>query len=251
MAFINCDIGERGTDNTTDLALMRFIDMANIACGGHAGDRESVKFFMGMARKYNTRVSAHISYPDKENFGRASMQIGGPALTNALERQWNLINAYNHIKKVDTIKFHGALYNDSVKDKSLARFLACWSLTKGITKIITNPSGFLGQEADSLGIVVIPEFFAERNYVTSGDSVELSSRTLKWASITDLDEAVDHVKLFLDKQEVNAYIKNNMKWDRKIVKLNYGDDPTICIHSDSEIALDLAHKLYDLLNLRK
>lgn len=242
--FINCDIGEFGANNKRDDAIMRFIDMANIACGGHAGDIESVKWYVEMARKYNKRVSAHISYPDRENFGRASMQIGGVILTNALDRQWNLINRYSHIKQIETVKFHGALYNDSVKEKSLARFLACWALTKQISSLVTDPSGWLAKEGDSLGLNIIPEFFAERTYVKEDGNIRLSPRSLKWASIKNLDEALVHTQRFIESNKVKVHYKDDDgQWHESIEALNYGDNCTICVHSDSEIALKLTQAL--------
>ena len=68
--LLNCDIGERGTNNRTDLALLDHIAIANIACGGHAGNVESVRFFYAQALEKGVRPTLHLSYPDRENFGR-------------------------------------------------------------------------------------------------------------------------------------------------------------------------------------
>ena len=108
---VNCDIGERGVNHPTDLKLMTLISTANIACGGHAGDRESVDAFCALADKNNVTVSAHLSYPDKENFGRISMKIDPERLADSLSEQYELMPP-----AVKRIKFHGALYNDAVAE---------------------------------------------------------------------------------------------------------------------------------------
>ncbi|MDX1294772.1 MAG: LamB/YcsF family protein, partial [Sulfurimonadaceae bacterium] len=103
--LINCDIGERGVAHATDDALMEHIDIANVACGGHAGSHESVAYYLGLAEKFSVDVSAHLSYPDPENFGRKVMQIETPELLRSLDEQYALLS---HVK---CVKLHGALYN--------------------------------------------------------------------------------------------------------------------------------------------
>ena len=58
---INCDIGERGADHPVDRQLMELIDIANIACGGHAGDDASIPFFCELAKKRKLIITAHLS----------------------------------------------------------------------------------------------------------------------------------------------------------------------------------------------
>ena len=72
---VNCDIGERGADHPVDRQLMELIDIANIACGGHAGDETSIHAFCQLAEQHGVTVTAHLSYPDRENFGRRSLDI--------------------------------------------------------------------------------------------------------------------------------------------------------------------------------
>src|SRR5918911_1884166 len=69
---INCDVGE-GIGN--DEAIMPFITSANIACGYHAGDENTIWQTMELAKKYNVSVGAHPSFLDKENFGRKEMNL--------------------------------------------------------------------------------------------------------------------------------------------------------------------------------
>ena len=74
---LNCDMGEgfgpwkMGNDE----GIMSLIDAANIACGGHAGDPSTMRQCVTLARKHDTEIGAHVSYPDKEGFGRRAMDI--------------------------------------------------------------------------------------------------------------------------------------------------------------------------------
>ncbi len=70
--ILNCDIGERGADHSIDDELMSYIDMANIATGGHAGDLISMHHYIDMAIKHDVTICAHIGYPDVPNFGRVN-----------------------------------------------------------------------------------------------------------------------------------------------------------------------------------
>lgn len=248
--LVNCDIGERGANHPIDNQLMQNIQMANIACGGHAGDSESIKWYMGMARKYGVAVSAHLSYPDKENFGRVSMQIGIEELAKTLDIQMNLLNSHRIIK-VNAVKFHGALYNDSVKDSALASVLVCWLKEKGIRNVITDATGCLAKECEQAGIDVIAEFFAERNYVVDDEgNARLAPRTLPFASIHDLDAAVAHTLAFNSTEHtIEAYKEEDGVYKPVAHKFDVSEDSinTVCIHSDSPIALDLAKMLKEVI----
>src|SRR6188768_2853710 len=69
---INCDLGE-GIGN--DELIMPYITSANIACGYHAGDEETMKETIFLAKKYNVSIGAHPSFLDRENFGRKEMKL--------------------------------------------------------------------------------------------------------------------------------------------------------------------------------
>jgi len=69
--LINCDLGECLIPNP-DADIMSLIDMANIACGGHAGDDESMVKTIKLAKENNVKIGVHPSYKDQANFGRVS-----------------------------------------------------------------------------------------------------------------------------------------------------------------------------------
>lgn len=113
MTLINCDLGECLSPNT-DEQIMPLIDQASIACGGHAGDSESMSRAVQLAKRYQVQIGAHPSYPDKANFGRMSQQYEANALFEHLYQQVTQLN--DICLKQDVvmayIKPHGALYHD-------------------------------------------------------------------------------------------------------------------------------------------
>lgn len=234
--IINCDIGERGADHPIDIELMAYIDLANIACGGHAGDKQSVDVFLKLAQRYDIAVSAHLSYPDIQNFGRFSMDIAFEELALSLDKQYALM------PDVKVIKLHGALYNDANVDKKLAENLAAWFKTNNIRAVITPFDSLLAIESKKLGINVMPEAFAERRY-TYDDKLNqllLVNRSKDYASIYETEEAVKHARQIIIDKKIQAY--NEV--DGKLIIKEYPiEAQTICIHSDSPIALELVKAL--------
>lgn len=234
--FVNCDIGERGADHPVDMKLMKLIGMANIACGGHAGDKESVEAFRRLAAEENVKVSAHLSYPDRINFGRVSMQISNRELFDSLSRQYSLM------PDVTCVKFHGALYNDANTDKQLALLLTDWMVQNGIKEVVTPFDSVLARIAEESGIVVLAEGFAERRYDMNPETgqLTLTSRRYPDSSITDLNEAVCQAKKMTEEGLVAAFVRTDEKTEVRECPIR---TETICIHSDSVIALDLAKAL--------
>jgi 5-oxoprolinase (ATP-hydrolysing) subunit A len=234
---INCDIGERGANHPVDRELMKYIAMANIACGGHAGDRESVEAFLALAAERDRDVSAHLSYPDRDNFGRISMEIPRKELLKSLDEQYELMGG------IKTVKFHGALYNDCWADPSLASDLAEWLKTTGITTVVTPDRSCLALESTKRGMAVMAEAFAERRYAYNPDTDRLSlvNRQLDYGSIHVLNEAVAHAVKIVQEGLVEGHIDDG-KGTVKILPISLKAD-TICIHSDSPISLELAAAL--------
>jgi len=232
--LINCDIGERGAAHPEDTAMMSFLDIANIACGGHAGDRASINFFTQLAEKHGVQISAHLSYPDPKNFGRLSMQIKDDDLLTALDEQRNMM------PHVTMLKFHGALYNDAAAQPALARLLAEWAKDSGLDCIIAPNSSELSIAAKVVGLHVLAEVFAERNYQLQNDQLVLVDRKHPHASIQDLETALSHCDHILKHGIVTACLDDEgLRRQECPVQAD-----TICIHSDSPIALPLAQALH-------
>lgn len=245
---VNCDIGERGPEHPVDLTLMSCIDIANIACGGHAGDRCTAARFRNLADEHGVTITAHLSYPDPENFGRVSMVLSDADLVHALDRQLQVLPDAN------LVKFHGALYNDSCGDSALAELLAFWLHDRGISGVLTLPDSALAHACRPRSIQVLDEAFAERRYCYDpiADRLLLASRHMEGATIEDLDEAVLQAERMIRHGTVYAFPfpeyggsgQCPALGDARLVRARFA---TICVHSDSPIALPLARKLREVL----
>lgn len=240
MITINCDIGERGPQHVVDIELMNYVQIANIACGGHAGDAESVRTFRALAHEKGVQVSAHLSYPDKENFGRQSMEISHGDLLASLDSQFAMM------PDVKMVKFHGALYNDSCKNQALAELLADWLVKHGITRIVTPANSDMADSCKARHIELVAEAFAERTYAYDPETgrLNLTNRSREYACIHNCALAVAQTKDILQKNQINAYIEHpDGSYERRIVPI-IAD--TVCIHSDAVISLELARELSSL-----
>lgn len=232
MTLINCDIGEQGPLHEGDRKLMAFIHIANLACEGHAGDRASVDAFRVLAAARGVQLAAHLSYPDRENFGRATMSIPEAELGAALKAQLALLPG------VALVKFHGALYNDAWRDAALAELLAAWLQRSGITEIIAPADSELSFAARKLGITVLREAFIDRRYACDeAGQLRLADRAAAGAAITDLGEALAQAENIINHGRVNVSGDPATPVWKDIVA------DTVCIHSDSPIALQLAATL--------
>jgi UPF0271 protein len=242
--LLNADIGERGPDQPVDRVLMGLLDIANIACGGHAGDAASVSAFRELAGREGARTAAHLSYPDKDGFGRTTIDLPFDSLRMSLDAQFDLM------PDARIVKFHGALYNDSCSDARLASRLCTWLRNRGVMSVITLAGSALAVACTGAGIEVLAEAFAERRYVYSAADrrLLLVSRKSPHASITDLDEAVRAVRTIVEDGRVHAFVdhpghRNETGMFDIVVD-------TICIHSDSPIAVDLARAVREILGPR-
>ncbi|MDD7986772.1 LamB/YcsF family protein [Lentisphaera marina] len=230
---INCDIGERGINNVIDQELMTLIDIANLACGGHAGDSESVQFFRDLAEKNDVQVSAHLSYPDRVNFGRLSMKLDRDELLDALDQQHSLV------KDVKWVKFHGALYNDLNANKSLAKLVYTWLEANEIEVLLCPQKSAIAELCHQHEqIQVLAELFAERAYIydQEADQFALMPRQQSGAVLKDLEEALAQSEDLL-----LGRVLTQEEDGRKVLREIHGE--SICIHSDAKIALELAKEL--------
>lgn len=230
MIRINCDIGERGVAHPIDDQLMEYIDIANIACGGHAGNQASVNYYLSLCGKYNVRPSVHVGYPDPENFGRKKMDISNKALFESLDKQIELFPS------IDMIKPHGALYFAINESDALAQMFVDWCVKKKIKVIINTPFGRIAEICKSRkDISLLKESFVERGYFLKDDNYpELIPRGKPKAEIKQVSDAVKQYQ-----QLTQGFILINGE------SHNFDSD-TACIHTDSSIALELAKAIKEV-----
>lgn len=231
---INCDTGE-GTGN--DEALMPFITSANIACGYHAGDEETMRTTILLAKKYGVNIGAHPSFPDRENFGRTERQTTPEEVYRLITEQLLLFKkiADECAAKVYHAKPHGALYNTAARDKSLAKAIAQAVKDFDAGLILFGLSGSCSiTEANRIGLKTYNEVFADRTY---GNDGSLTPRSKPGALIEDEEAAVKQVLQMMEKKTVTTLSgkKISMQAD------------TVCIHGDGKHAVPFAKRLHEAL----
>ena len=173
---INCDLGEKSKhhSNKHDPDLLEIVNSANIACGYHAGDEETMNDVIKISKKNNVSIGAHPSFNDPENFGRERMNLSSTEIEKLIIDQYEILQniASNYGENVSHIKPHGALNNMACEDIDLATTLA--KTIKEISKdlIYLVPTGSKMEEAaKKLDMKIACEIFADRNYEDDGLSL--------------------------------------------------------------------------------
>lgn len=221
---INCDLGEGMPD---DALLMPFLASCNIACGGHFGDRMTMQTAILLAKEHNVNVGAHPSYPDKENFGRKSLNLEFEFLEDSLISQIHDFQEVCLSQNVDFhhIKPHGALYNDLAKDEKLATFFL-----KLIQKYFQDiplycpPNSKIATLAPNYGVKTILEVFADRSY---NDNLTLVARSHPKALLTSIEEVEEHLLPMIFEKKIRTISGQLISVEAQ----------TVCVHGDNPSAL--------------
>ncbi len=237
---LNCDLGElsEAIADGTQEALLRAITSANVACGGHAGDAQTMRTTIEQALRAGVAVGAHPGYPDRTNFGRVELNLPLEALTDSIYEQVRVCAkiAVACGARLVHVKPHGALYNQAVKDRTLAQAIAA-----GVAKARSEcSSGFIllpvlvGLAGSPMldvfrqaGLGVAAEAFADRRYEPDGT---LRSRKFDDALIRDPAEAARQAIGIAERGIVTAHDCTEVKLVAQ----------TICIHGDTPGAPQIA-----------
>lgn len=212
---LNCDMGENiGNDED----IMPYITSANIACGFHAGDANSMLATIRLAKKYGVAVGAHPSWPDREGFGRWEMSLPAEEVEALVLYQIGALRAIAKAESVELrhVKPHGALYNQAAKDQILANAIAGAVKRFSGNLILVGLAGSeLVRAGIEVGLRVANEGFPDRSYNPDGTLV---SRKQVNAIIISPEEVAAHaVKL----------IQEGILFEGKQVKID-----TLCLHGD-------------------
>ena len=238
---INCDLGEKSKlhSDHNDPELLSIVNSANIACGYHAGDEETMNKVVQISKKNNVSIGAHPSFKDIENFGRKRQNLNSSEIKKLIINQYEILQAIasKHNEKVTHIKPHGALNNMACEDMELSITIA-----KTIEEIDKNliylvPTGSKMETAgNKYNLNIACEIFADRNYEDDGNLV---SRLKENALITDPNLAKSHVLKMVKNQSLNCLSGKQIP-----CKID-----SICIHGDNKSSLDTAkiikNELYD------
>ena len=232
---INCDLGEKSKhhSNKHDPDLLGIVNSANVACGYHAGDEETMSQVIKISKKNGVSIGAHPSFNDPENFGRERMNLSSSEIVKLIIDQYEILQkiALKHGENVSHMKPHGALNNMACEDIELATTLA--KTIKGISKdlIYLVPTGSKMEEAaKKLDMKIACEIFADRNYEDDGNLV---SRKKPHALITDPLKAQKHVLKMVKTQSLNCHSGKQIPCEID----------SVCIHGDNLSSLETAKSI--------
>ena len=224
MIDLSADMGEGspGEDEIWPL-----ITSANVACGGHYGDEQSMTAAARHAREFGVQVGAHPSYPDRENFGRKTMSMPPATLRASLVAQ---IQALRALTGITFVKPHGALYNDAHVDAALsALIIAAIREVDSSLAIVCPAKSKMADAARAAGTRVIREAFADRRYNPDGSLVSRKEP----GALLDVDEAAAQAKLLASAGQVVA---------RDGSRISVPFD-TVCVHADMAHAVERLHAI--------
>ena len=229
---LNCDMGE-SPDGSVDTAIMPFVSSANIACGFHAGNADTMRRTVQLALQHSVAIGAHPSFADRENFGRREMHLSAVEIISMVIAQLQTLKAIAVAEgsRLHHVKPHGALYNMAAKDASLARSIANAVLDFDGSLIVYGLSGgCLVSEAKAIGLRTASEVFSDRSYQPDGT---LTRRTDPSAMIHDKQKSIEQV---LQMVRTGKVVAN----DGTVITVTA---ETVCIHGDETGAAALACEL--------
>lgn len=231
---LNCDLGE---GLTTDEQIIPLISSANIACGYHAGDVDTMKRTIELCLQQHVAIGAHPSWQDKENFGRTEMQKTAEDIYDFVTAQLSVIAqlAKEQGGVLHHVKPHGALYNQSAKDRKIAAAIAKAVYDFDPSLILFGLSESISlTEATALDLQTAHEVFADRTYQDDGS---LTLRSQPNALIKDEQTSLQQVLQMINTQTVTSVTG-------KIITLKAD---TICIHGDGSNAVAFAKTISSAL----
>lgn len=229
MKLINCDLGECLTPDPDEM-IMPLVDMANIACGGHAGDHASMKKTIQLAKKYHVKIGAHLSYLDKENFGRISQTLSTDGLFAMLLKQMTEFQDLCQQLEVEMfhIKPHGALYHDMMQKPEILDVLCRLidEINPALELVLQAAihQERLAKKSVQSSIKFIYEVFADRGY----QDHQMIARTEPGAMLIEAEQIVAQYQRFSQQQ-------------------SFAID-TICFHSDHPASVTALKLLKDTSN---
>jgi UPF0271 protein len=231
---LNSDLGEgAGFDHD----LLPLVSSANIACGFHAGDADTMKRTISAARARSVAVGAHPSLFDRENFGRTELAVTPEQVYDAVAYQLGVFQAIagGEGMPVSHVKPHGALYNMASRDNQLAVAVvrAIASADRAL-RLFAPDRSELAKAAAEIGLTVVAEVFADRNYMPDGSLV---SRTRPDALLSDPEIAAQRVIRVLRESNVQSIDGSDVVIDAD----------TVCVHGDTPGAVEFARALREHL----
>ncbi|HSK11877.1 MAG TPA: 5-oxoprolinase subunit PxpA [Phnomibacter sp.] len=228
---LNADVGE---GLNTDAELMPFITSANIACGYHAGNGETIRRTIALCLEHNVAIGAHPSFADRGNFGRKEHDLPIDEIAGLIREQLHIMqNACDEMgAMLHHVKPHGALYNLSARNTDVARTIA-------ETVFAFNPGLFLyglsGSHSVAEGVMAglntVAEVFADRTYQPDGS---LTPRHQQGALIEDGMQALQQAWVLATEHRVQATGGSSIELIAE----------SICLHGDGPHAVSFTRLIH-------
>jgi UPF0271 protein len=231
---LNCDLGEGAGG---DAELMPLISSVNVACGGHAGDDETMRATVDLALRHGVAIGAHPGYVDRQNFGRVELALSPDEVRGLVlsQTQRLLAVAGSRGARLRHVKPHGALYNLAARDAGVARAVAEAVYEADPRLVLVGLAGSCLIAAGSIcGLSTLQEAFVDRTYQPDGS---LTPRTQPAALILDPAMAASQALRLAREGRVTAV-------DGSEVAIRAD---TLCLHGDGPHAIEFARAIRSAL----
>jgi len=238
---LNCDLGETSIKHSAenDPKLMKLINTANIACGFHAGDEETMRKTVDLAIKYNVSIGAHPGFSDKENFGRKRINLTKDEIKKLILDQIQILSEISESRGLSLthVKPHGALNNMACENYELSFTIGqtIKELNRDLIFMVL-PETEMEKAGKDLNLKVACEIFADRNYEDNG---RLVSRDQSYALKSDVVEATQDIVNMLNDKSILCYSGKRIPCQID----------SICVHGDGKNAVEIVRNIKN--NLEK
>ncbi|WP_203566908.1 5-oxoprolinase subunit PxpA [Aestuariimicrobium ganziense] len=230
---LNADLGESDAQAGLifpDEQMLAIVTSANVACGHHAGDRDSMLATTRRAAELGVVVGAHVSYLDRDDFGRRRMDVDAPILHGWVVEQLDLMAEVCRRTGavLGYVKPHGALYNRIAADDEQAQVVVeAVAEAGGGIGLLGLPGSAVESRCRRAGLPFHIEAFADRGYAADGSLVP---RGEPGALLHDPDEVAARIVGLVTRGELAAV-------DGTVLRVN---PDSVCVHGDSPGAVEMA-----------
>jgi UPF0271 protein len=237
---LNSDLGESYGAWTLgdDLAMLKLVTSANVACGFHAGDPTTLSATCSAASELTVRIGAQVGYHDLAGFGRRFIDVAPRDLTADVVYQIGALDGLAQVSgsAVAYVKPHGALYNAIVHHREQARaVVAAVSAYDETLPVLGLPGSVFLEEAEKAGLRTVTEAFADRAYTPEGTLVP---RTTDGAVLHDPAVVAERVRRLVVDHTLEAV-------DGTVLAVTA---ESVCVHGDTPAAVEMATAIRSLLD---
>jgi UPF0271 protein len=229
--------GDGGREGDGDRALLLVVTSAHVACGFHAGGPALMRRTLAAAAASGVAVGAHPSYPDREGFGRRSMDLPLRQVVDDVVYQIGALDGLARMEgvRVRSVKPHGALYSRMAGDEECTGAVAEALLAYGGGLRLVLPAGSRALTvAAAAGVTAVPEAFCDRGYLADGS---LAPRGTPGALVAEPAEAARRAVLLATRGTVTALDGTELSLAAQ----------TLCVHGDTPGAVAVATAVRDAL----